>query len=119
MRFSAVNEFFVNLIGKHGQIIFLAYLRYSAYLFLGIHRARRVTGAVENKHFRSGRNHIFNLSRGHFISVASGGHNVYRHPSAAFYDFGICQPVRFRNKHFVARIYRCEYCVENRVFRTV
>ncbi len=119
MRFSAVNKFFVNFVRKNKQIVPLAHLRNFTDFLFRIHGARRIAGTVEYKHFSARGYHAFYLTCGQLIAVARLSHHENGNAAAAFYDLGICKPVRFGNKHLVAGVYRGEKRVENRVLRPV
>ena len=109
----AVDELFVNFIGKHDKVVLLCDLREFFECCTALHAAGRVAGAVDDEHARFLRDLVLDLRGVDLIAVLLVQTVGHRHGTEEVRDVDVVEPDRVRYKDLVARIGKggdCSVC---------
>ena len=114
---AVVDEFGIDLVGKHVNTRLFHHFADGADLLFGVHGARGIGGRVEHEKFGLGRDRLFDVFGRNFEVVVLAPFHKHAHAAADLDEFGIGEPVRSGNDDFVAFFQKREHRVEDGMFR--
>ena len=117
--YAVITELFVNFVGKHEDLFFLADFGYRAHFFFRIYRARGIGRGIEDQHFRLRRDRRGKPGGRKLEFVLFPAFEIHGYAAADFDDLRIGEPIGSGDNHLVPLFDERETGVENGVFGAV